>query len=79
MKATKRFKTQEREKSSWQRKKVEEKDQKKCFEEEIFDALFESNINQKLYMFMLLSMNDEVSLISSQIVAQIEVVPKVVL
>ena len=41
--AAKRFKTQE--KSSWQRKKSEEKEQKKCFKEEIVDASFESNIN----------------------------------
>ena len=35
----------EREKSSWQGKMSEEKEQKKCFEEEIVDAPFESNIN----------------------------------
>ena len=35
----------EREKSSWQGKKSEEKEQKKCFKEEIVDAPFESNIN----------------------------------
>ena len=35
----------EREKSSWQGKKSEEKEQKKCFEEEIVDTPFESNIN----------------------------------
>ena len=47
MKAAKRFKTQDRErkKSSWQGKESDEKEQKKCFEEEIFDAPFESNIN----------------------------------
>ena len=57
MKAAKRFKTQEREKerekSSWQGEKTEEKEQqqkknkqkKKCFEEEIVDVSFESNIN----------------------------------
>ena len=45
MKAAKRFKTQEREKSSWPRKRSEEKEQKKCFEEEIVDGPFESNIN----------------------------------
>ena len=49
MKPAKRFKTQEREsereKSSWQGKNSEEKEQKKCFEEEIVDAPFESNIN----------------------------------
>ena len=43
MKAAKRFKTQE--KSSWQGKKSEEKEQKKCFEGEIADALFKSTIN----------------------------------
>ena len=35
----------EREKSSWQGKKSEEKEQKNCFEEEIVDAAVESNIN----------------------------------
>ena len=35
----------EREKSSWQGKKSDEKEQKRCFEEEIVDAPFESNIN----------------------------------
>ena len=47
MKAAKRFKTQEKkkEKSSWQGKKSEEKKEKKCFEEEIVGAPFESNIN----------------------------------
>ena len=47
MKPAKRFKTQEREreKSSWQGEKSEEKEQKKCFEEEIVNAPFESNIN----------------------------------
>ena len=44
MKAAKRFKTQEREKSSWQGKKSDEKEQKKCFEEEVADAPFESNV-----------------------------------
>ena len=50
MKAAKRFKTQE--KSSWQGRKSEEKEQKKCFEEEIVDA----TSHQKLKMLMLLSM-----------------------
>ena len=45
MNAAKRFKTQKREKSSWQGEKSEEKEQTKCFEEEIVNALFESNIN----------------------------------
>ena len=47
MKTAKRFKTQEieREESRWQGKKSEEKEQKKCFEEEIVDAPFENNIN----------------------------------
>ena len=35
----------EREKSRWQGKTSEEKQQKKRFEEEIVDAPFESNIN----------------------------------
>ena len=51
------------------------------------DAPFESNINtavektsyQKSYMLMLLSVNDEVSSIFSEIVEQIEVIPDVVL
>ena len=47
MKAAKRFKNQEkeREKSRWQGKTSEEKQQKKRLEEEIVDAPFESNIN----------------------------------
>ena len=47
MKAAKRFKTQEieRKESRWQGKKSEEKEQTKCFEEEIVDAPFENNIN----------------------------------
>ena len=47
MKAAKRITTQElrKEKPSWQGKKSEEKEKKKCFEEEIVDAPFESNIN----------------------------------
>ena len=59
MEAAKRFMPQEREKekererkrekgrqkSIWQEKKYDVKDQKKCFEEEIVDAPFESNIN----------------------------------
>ena len=32
-------------KSSWQGKRFEEKGQRKCFEAEIVDAPFESNIN----------------------------------
>ena len=43
MKAAKRFKIQK--KSKWQGKKSEEKEQKKCFQEEIVDATFECNIN----------------------------------
>ena len=35
----------ETEKSSWQGKKHKEKEQNKCFKEEIVDVLFESNIN----------------------------------
>ena len=34
-----------REKSSWQRKNSEDKEKKKCFQEEIVDAPFNSNIN----------------------------------
>ena len=46
MKVAKTVKTQEREKSIWQGKKFEGKEQKKKrFEEEIVDAPFESNIN----------------------------------
>ena len=45
MKAVKIFKTQKREKSSWQEKRSEEKEQKKCLGEEIVDALFENNVN----------------------------------
>ena len=46
MKVAKTVKTQEREKSIWQGKKFEGKEQqKKRFEEEIVDAPFESNIN----------------------------------
>ena len=43
MKSAKRFKIQK--KSKWQGKKSEEKEQKKCFQEEIVDAPFECNIN----------------------------------
>ena len=83
-----RFRTQGREKSSWQGKIFERKGgkrTKKCLEEEIADGPFENNINtvvsshQKFYMLMLLSMNDKVSSFSSQIVEQIEVTPEVVL
>ena len=45
MKAAKRFKIQEREKSSQQEKKSEEKEQKNCFEEKIVNAPFKSNTN----------------------------------
>ena len=45
MKAAKDSRPQrEREKSSWKGKKSEEKKQKECFEEEIVDAPFESDI-----------------------------------
>ena len=45
MKAAKDSRPQrEREKSSWKGKKSEEKEQKKCFGEEIVDAPFESDI-----------------------------------
>ena len=48
--AREREREKEREKSSWQGEKTEEKEQKKknkkkCFEEEIVDVSFESNIN----------------------------------
>ena len=90
MKAAKDSRPQrEREKSSWKGKKSEEKEQKKSFGEEIVDAPFESDIilllknwktsYQKFYMMMLLSMNDELSSISSQVVEQVEAIPEVVL
>ena len=45
MKAAKDSRPQrEREKSSWKGKESEEKEQKKCFGEEIVDAPFESDI-----------------------------------
>ena len=74
MKAAKRFKTQE--KSSWQGKKSEEKEQKKCFEKEVVDAPFESNNNTLLKNIssevihadvIVNAMNDEVSTVSSKI------------
>ena len=75
MKASKRFKTdRQTEKSSQQGKNSKEKKQEKCFEEEIIDAP-----HQKFYMLMLLSINDEVSSISSQIVEQIQIIPEAVL
>ena len=72
MVAVKRFKTQE--KSSCQEKRSEEKEQKKCFEEEIVDAPFERNINTVVE-------KHPISSISSQVVEQIilQVILEVVL
>ena len=44
MKANKKFKNQKRQKSSYQGKSSIEKE-KKCFQKEIIEAPFESNIN----------------------------------
>ena len=73
---------------SWQGKKSEEKEQKRCLEEEIVDTPCKSNINtvvgkqtpyQKLYILMLFSIIDESPSISFQIVEKIEVISEVVL
>ena len=81
--AAKRFKNQE--KSSWQGRMSEKKEQKRCFEEEIVDAPFEvilmllpKIISSEIIHAVVVAnaMNDEISSISSQIVEQIKVILK---